>query len=270
MTVSPLAAKTIQTNNCYSPRQYKITKFTPHHMASNLTAEQCANIFLNPNRQASSNYCIGTDGTIVCSVPEENAAWTSSSYDNDNRAITVEVANTSVGVANGTWEVSDAAWNSLVKLAVDICRRYNFRLYYTGDSSGSLTEHRMFAATNCPGPYLHDRMDLLARTVNNLLDGEDDDEVSAVDLWGYKNKDQAGNKDAYQLICDIHQAVTTDVHPSSDVPPAIANVAYKNKSLNGDKDVYQLITDIANGMTDMKKQITTMKKDITTIKKNLS
>ena len=55
---------------------------------------------------------------------------------------------------------------------MDVCKRYGFRLNYTGDSTGSLTEHRMFAATSCPGPYLHSKMPQLAQEVNARLDGQ--------------------------------------------------------------------------------------------------
>ena len=56
-----------------------ICKITPHHMAGVLTGAQCARLFQSPGRNASANYCIGVDGDIVCSVEEENRAWTSSS-----------------------------------------------------------------------------------------------------------------------------------------------------------------------------------------------
>lgn len=153
-------------------RGYKICKFTPHHMAGKLTGAQCARIFQNGGRGASSNYCIGYDGEIVCSVEEENRAWTSSSSWNDCQAITVEVAN-STGAPE--WKISEAAWNSLIKLAVDVCRRYNFRLDYTGDRNGSLTRHNMYANTNCPGPYLQARLPELAKIVNSILDGNSSD-----------------------------------------------------------------------------------------------
>lgn len=149
-------------------RGYKICKITPHHMAGKLTAAQCANIFANPARQASSNYGIGYDGEIACYVDEENRAWTSSNRENDCQAITIEISNSSTG---GDWPISDASWNSLVNLCVDICRRYEFRLDYTGDKDGSLTRHNMFANTNCPGPYLESRFPELAQTVNKILDG---------------------------------------------------------------------------------------------------
>lgn len=128
-------------------RGYEICKITPHHMAGVLTGEQCANLFQNPNRQASANYCIGVDGDIVCSVDEENRAWTSANRINDCQAITIEVSNNEYGEP---WGISDESWNSLVNLCVDICRRYGFRLYYDGTPNGSLTRHDMFIATNCP------------------------------------------------------------------------------------------------------------------------
>jgi len=156
------------SNYTQGRRGYKICKITPHHMAGKLTAKQCGNIFANPNRQASSNYGIGYDGEIACYVDEENRAWTSSNSVNDCQAITIEVSNS----ANGNpWPMSDAAWNSLVNLCVDICRRHNFRLTYDGTKNGSLTRHDMFANTCCPGPTLGERFPELAETVNRILDG---------------------------------------------------------------------------------------------------
>ena len=147
---------------------YKVCKITPHHMACQWSAERCAQSFQVSGRMASANYCIGSDGTIVANVDEENRAWTSSNYYNDCQAITIEIANDNTN----TWTISSKAWNALVNLCVDICKRYGFRLNYTGNANGSLTEHRMFAATSCPGPYLHSKMSQLALEVNARLDGQ--------------------------------------------------------------------------------------------------
>ena len=149
---------------------YDICKITPHHMAGVLTGEECARLFQNPGRQASANYCIGVDGDIVCSVDEENRAWTSSNRTNDRQAITIEVSDCEYGYP---WDISDESWDSLVALCVDICRRYNFRLNYDGTPDGSLTRHDMFAATDCPGETLGSRFDELEQTVNAILDGEE-------------------------------------------------------------------------------------------------
>lgn len=147
---------------------YKVCKITPHHMACQWSAERCAQSFQVSGRMASANYCIGSDGTIVANVDEENRAWTSSNYYNDCQAITIEIANDNTN----TWTISSKAWNALVNLCVDVCKRYGFRLNYTGNANGSLTEHRMFAATSCPGPYLHSKMPQLAQEVNARLDGQ--------------------------------------------------------------------------------------------------
>ena len=145
----------------------RVCKITPHHMAVKWTGERCAQSFDAYGRNASANYCIGYDGEIVGCVDENDRSWCSASGWNDRKAITIEVSNSSTG---GDWPISQKSWDSLVRLCADICRRYGFRLNYDGTRNGSLTEHQMYAATNCPGPYLHARMGELARQVNAMLD----------------------------------------------------------------------------------------------------
>ena len=153
--------------NCNAPRNNRINKITIHHMAGNLSVEQCGNIFANRNRQASSNYGIGSDGRVGLYVDEANRSWCSSSPDNDHQAITIEVANDVIG---GNWHVSDVALAKLIDLCVDICERNNIdRLVFTGNASGNLTLHKYFAATMCPGPYLESKMPYIAQEVNRRL-----------------------------------------------------------------------------------------------------
>lgn len=170
MGYSSLAEKFMpaHSNNYSKGRNgYKICKITPHHMAGKLTAKRCGELFQDPNRQASANYGIGYNGEIYCYVDEDNRAYTSSNRANDCQAITIEVANSQNG---GNWPISDASWNSLVNLCVDICRRYGFRLEYDGTPNGSLTRHNMFAATSCPGPYLQGKFPELVKLVNARLE----------------------------------------------------------------------------------------------------
>lgn len=172
MSYSSLVSQYIpasESNYTRGRKGYKICKITPHHTAGVLTAAQCGNIFRNPARQASANYGIGYDGEIACYVDEENRAWTSANKENDCQAITIEVSNSATG---NPWPISDASWNALVKLCVDICTRYNFRLSYDGTADGSLTRHNLFASTTCPGPYLQNRFPELVEIVNKKLDGE--------------------------------------------------------------------------------------------------
>lgn len=101
-------------------------------------------------------------------MEEENRSWASSNAENDDMAVTIEVANETIG---GDWRVSDEAYEALIELCTDICRRNGIEeLVYTGDTNGNLTIHNMFREdTECPGPYLESRMEEIAERVNKNL-----------------------------------------------------------------------------------------------------
>lgn len=144
-------------------------------MAGNLTVETCGEVFAPTARQASCNYSVGTDGRIGMYVEEGDASWCTSSSSNDNRAITIEVANDG-GESTG-WHVSDQALDSLIKLCADICRRNNIeKLMWKnnknliGDvSKQNMTIHQWFHPTACPGPYLLSKHSHIMIEVNKLL-----------------------------------------------------------------------------------------------------
>jgi len=160
----------------YSNRTSAIKKITIHHMAGNLSVETCGNVFASSARQASANYGIGSDGRVGMYVEEKFKPWTSSNHNNDNQAVTIEVAN-SKGAPN--WEVSDKALSKLIELCVDICKRNGIaKLNFTGDKSGNLTMHSMFAATACPGPYLKSKFGYIAEQVNANLNQPTSQQVS--------------------------------------------------------------------------------------------
>lgn len=163
---SPLATKEILSPN-YSDRKSPVKKFTIHHAAAVAPAENVAKTFQSAARQASSNYVIGSDGSIILCVPEEFRAWTSGNEGNDTQAITVEVCN-SAGAPN--WNVSDTALEAVIKLGVDICQRYGLPGFtWTGDKNGTLTIHKMFQATACPGPYLESKMPYIAQEITKRV-----------------------------------------------------------------------------------------------------
>ena len=162
--------------NSSNPRNRKIDKITIHHMAGNLSVEACGKVFETTDRQASSNYGVGTDGRIGLYVDESRRAWTSSNRDNDNRAVTIEVANDG-GAPD--WHVSDKALEATIALCVDICQRNGIqKLNFTGDKSGNLTMHKYFASTECPGKYLGGKFPYIADEVNRRLSAAQKDQVS--------------------------------------------------------------------------------------------
>ena len=165
MSNSKLVNYTKLSPYCNKPRNAKIDKITIHHMAGNLSVETCGNVF--QSSESSANYGIDSNGRVGMYVEEANRSWASSSRANDNRAVTIEVANDEVG---GNWHVSDKAFDKLIDLCVDICERNGIKeLKYTGDANGNLTRHNMFAATTCPGPYLQGRFSEIAALVNQRL-----------------------------------------------------------------------------------------------------
>lgn len=143
-------------------------------MAGNLTVERCGQLFADPKKQGSSNYGIGSDGRIALYVDEANRAWTSGNRANDNRAITIEVAN---NTNKEPWTISNEAYESLIKLLVDICKRNNIKeLKWHNDKKligkvdlQNMTVHRWFQSTACPGTYLMEQMGNIANRVNKEL-----------------------------------------------------------------------------------------------------
>ncbi len=205
-TNSPFVNYTKISPNSTNPRHNRIKKITIHHMAGNLSVEQCGNVFQNRSRQASSNYGIGTDGRIGLYVEEKNRAWTSGNKDNDNQAITIEVANDVIG---GNWHVSDTALSSLINLCVDICQRNGIeKLNFTGDKNGNLTMHRYFQTTQCPGEYLASKFSYIADEVNKRLGISVPATTSTKDLYRVRKSwsDSSSQTGAYSSLTNAKAA----------------------------------------------------------------
>lgn len=177
MSNSSLINYTKISPNKTSPRNHIIDTITIHCMAGNATVEGCGSWFAKSSTQASSNYGIGTDGRIALYVDEKDRSWASSNASNDNRAVTIEVAND--GDASTGWHVSDKALNSLINLIADICKRNNIKeLKWRNDKSligqvdkQNMTLHCWFKNKDCPGQYLISKHPYIVSEVNKKLNG---------------------------------------------------------------------------------------------------
>lgn len=179
-TDSPLVTDIVLSPNKDTPRAGTIQKVTIHCVVGQLTATQLGNIFVNPSRQASSNYGIGKDGSVGLYVHESDRSWCSSSKVNDDYAITIEVASDTTH----PYAVNDIAFAKLLDLVEDICRRNGKdKLVWIPDKEQNLaykpatnemlmTAHRFFAAKSCPGEYLWNRFGYIAEEVTRRLDVE--------------------------------------------------------------------------------------------------
>lgn len=160
--------------NYYNGRNHSIDTITIHCVVGQCSVETLGSIFASSSREASSNYGIGYDGRIGMYVEEKNASWCSSSYSNDNRAVTIEVASDTYS----PYAVNDKAYNSLINLVADICKRNGIKkLVWSTNKSDrmnhkngcNMTVHRDYANKSCPGDYLYNRMGDIASKVNKLL-----------------------------------------------------------------------------------------------------
>lgn len=166
-TNSPLVEYTRISPNRNAPRNNTIQAIVVHHMAGVMSVEQFGELVANPARQMSANYAIGYDGHIGLFCPESDRSWCSSSGTVDHRAITIEVSNDIVGEP---WSISNASYNALIKLCVDICKRNGIKkLEYTGNLNGTLLRHCDIVATQCPGTWIKNHTQEICDKVNAQL-----------------------------------------------------------------------------------------------------
>ena len=201
MSNSPLVVYTKLSPNHSGKRSKKIDTITIHCMAGNCSVETCGNLFASSSRQASSNYGIGTDGRIALYVDEANRSWCTSSNANDQRAVTIEVAN------NGgapDWPVSAKAYAALLDLVTDICKRNGIKRLVWSTSKNdrvnhlngcNMTVHRDYANKSCPGDYLYNRHGQIAAEVNKRL--------GITDAGGSTGGQTSGNTETGLKVGDV-------------------------------------------------------------------
>lgn len=87
--------------------------------------------------------------------------------------VTIEIASDTTH----PYAITDAAWNALVRLCVDICKRTGIpELKWKANKSlvghwdeQNIVVHRWFANKACPGDYIYNRLGELAASVNAQL-----------------------------------------------------------------------------------------------------
>lgn len=175
-TNSPLTDYVKISPNRYVNRKHEIDTITIHMVVGQASVESLGALFAKPSRRASSNYGVGFDGRIGLYCPERDHAWTSSNFNNDQRAVTIEVASDTTE----PYAVTKVAYDSLIRLCADICKRNGIKeLKWKDDpmligqpDKQNMTLHKWFAATNCPGTYLHEHMGDIAAKTNKILFGK--------------------------------------------------------------------------------------------------
>lgn len=173
------------TSHKTSPRTHAIDTITIHCIVGQWTAKQGCDYFASTDRECSANYVVGKDGSIGLSVDEADRSWCSSNKANDHRAITIEVASDTTH----PYAVTDAAYNTLIKLVADICQRNGIKkLVWSTNKNDrvnhlngcNMTVHRDFANKSCPGEYLYSRHGEIAAKVNAMLNASGEKEQESI------------------------------------------------------------------------------------------
>ena len=215
MSNSKLVVYTKLSPHCTKPRQGKIKGISIHTMAGPGSVEGCGQVF--QTSEASSHYGIGPDGRIGQYVLEENRAWCCS-HKVDHEVVTIEVS--SIQAYHEPYECTAVAYQSLIDLCVDICRRNGIKKLiwkegkqycpaFTGNwAVCNMVPHRYTTdkGKSCPGNYLFGKYGEIADRVNARLKGEDDD----MDI--NKLLSEMTNEQAYELVkkAEIHAATLPD------------------------------------------------------------
>lgn len=215
MSNSKLVVYTKLSPHCTKPRQGKIKGISIHTMAGPGSVEGCGQVF--QTSEASSHYGIGPDGRIGQYVLEENRAWCCS-HKVDHQVVTIEVS--SIQSYQEPYECTEAAFESLIDLCVDICQRNGIKKLtwkegkqycpaFTGNwAVCNMVPHRYTTdkGKSCPGNYLFEKYGEIAERVNAQLKGEDDD----MDI--NKLLSEMTNEQAYELVkkAEIHAATLPD------------------------------------------------------------
>lgn len=214
-TNSPLVDYTKLSPNNSGTRTHAIDRITIHCTVGQCSVETLGNLFYNVKKQASSNYGVGYDGRIGLYVPESKRSWCSSSKENDQRAVTIEVASNTTA----PYAVKDAAYKSMLDLVEDICRRNGKKkLLWFGDKDKTLayepkkdemvmTVHRWFANKSCPGEYLYSRHSQIAAEITKRLA-----DTCEVELPVLRLNDESGHVKTMQILLNkyIKAGLTED------------------------------------------------------------
>lgn len=254
MSNSSLATLRKISPNRTSPRNHAIDTVSIHCYVGQATIESAAEWFSDPNCEASCNYVIGYDGRIAVIVDEADRSWCTSNRENDHRAITIEVASDN----KHPFAVKAAAYEALINLLVDICKRNPGigTLKWKADKSlighpekQNMTVHRWFAAKSCPGEYLYSRHSQIAAEVNARLESSTSGSSSA--------KPKIGKGDTVSI------AKHATYYNGSDVPYWVVKKEWIVKSVEGSRVV---IDKSADGTRAINSPIDA--KYLTVVKKN--
>lgn len=146
-------------------RQDTIHGIVIHHAAST-SLDSVGQVFSQYGRGGSAHY--GVKGTQVHQyVREEDTAWHCGDWPGNCCTVGIETVN-STGAPN--WLVDDETLETLCKLVADIAKRNGLgKIKFEPDGIyPTLSAHRDWSPTYCPGDYLYGKMSYIEKRANEI------------------------------------------------------------------------------------------------------
>lgn len=282
-TNSKLTAYTKLSPNHSGLRTHAIDRISPHCVVGQCSVETLGNIFADRNREASSNYGIGSDGRVGMYVEEKNRSWCTSSNSNDQRAVTIECASDKTE----PYAMNRAVYESLVRLCTDICKRNGkTKLLWFADKDKTLkyvpksdemvlTVHRWFANKSCPGDWLYARLGDLAKMVTANLGTPQSTKPSSSNKTIYRVrkswKDVKSQKGAFYYLSNAKKCA--DNNKGYSVFDESGKAVYTSKS-STTKSVDTLAREVIQGKwgngTERKQKLTDAGYDYDAVQKRVN
>ena len=248
-TNSPLVSYTRISPNRSSPRTHTIDTITIHCVVGQCSVEGLGSVFAPTSRGASSNYGVAADGRIGMYVEECDRSWCSSNYENDNRAITIEVASDTTH----PYAVNDTAFAAMLDLVTDICKRNGIKkLVWSTNKNDrvkhlngcNMTVHRDYAQKACPGDYLYNRMGAIANEVNRRLNGE----AATIPTIEKPEEETPTTSTSEIKVGDIVKIIGNKYYIGQAIPSWVRVKNWIVESINGDRVVVNKSEDGQNAI----------------------
>lgn len=141
--------------------QHRKDIVTVHHNGGRLSHEGVLNVW--KTRPASAHFDVDAAGNVAQYVEMNEYAWACGSTNGNQRSISIEMCNSSVG---GDWPVSETTWRSAARLAGWIhVKVFGFR-----PTNESIVPHHHWKATTCAGPYMDGKFGEFIRVAQQAFD----------------------------------------------------------------------------------------------------
>ena len=160
--------------NHYDGRQgLAVDHITLHIMVGSLWGTDSC--FQRSSFGAASHYGVGTDGTILQWVDEDNGSWADANWMSDCSGVTIEHAGGLASIAP-----TDAEYEASARLCADIATRYGLGTLWhdtSGNCAGNVYLHREVPGTDhygCPDRTTNGLdVDRIINRANQIIQGDD-------------------------------------------------------------------------------------------------